>query len=256
MSGARAGLDALQAALDAAAAPVAFWWRDDDAGRPDPRLDELLELADALAAPLCLAVVPAWLGEEVRRAILAHPQVAVLQHGWAHEDHASPGERRIELGGRVEPAGLAARLVQGRERLEAAFDRRFLPVMVPPWNRMAPAVGALLPECGFAGVSLWRGTALRPFPGNLRRVDTHLDLVDWRGGRKMRPLGALAEELAAQVREGPDGPLGLLSHHLVMEQEAFSALRDLLDLLRAHPQARLLGAGELFAKPERGEDGR
>lgn len=37
----------LAAALDALERPVAFWWRDDDAGRDHPRLRRLLALARA-----------------------------------------------------------------------------------------------------------------------------------------------------------------------------------------------------------------
>ncbi|MDX6750260.1 hypothetical protein SH611_10630 [Geminicoccaceae bacterium 1502E] len=249
MSAARAELAPLAAALDAAPAPVAFWWRDDDAGRPDPRLVRLLALAGELTLPLAVAVVPAWLEDEVRQAILACPQATVLQHGWAHESHAEPGERKVELGGSAVPAALAPLLDEGRRYLESSFGRCFVPVMVPPWNRMAPAVCAVLPGCGFTGVSLWRGTGIAPSPAGLRRIDTHIDLIDWRRGRTARPAGALAAELAEQVRGGPGGPLGILSHHLVMDESAFSVLRALLRLLRAHPRARLLGAGELFSEP-------
>lgn len=246
MSAFASELAPLEAALDDAAAPVSFWWRDDDAGRAHPRLDQLLALSRGQNAPLALAVVPAWLEERVVAAVLACPQATVLQHGWAHESHARPGERKVELGGAADPGELPVLLAEGRARLAAAFGERFLPVMVPPWNRMAAEVCACLRGIGLAGVSLWRGTVIEPFPPGLRRIDTHLDLVDWRAGRVARPAGALAAELAGQVRSGVQGPLGILSHHLVMDEEAFAVLDALLCLLRTHPRARLLGAGELF----------
>ena len=44
----------LEAALDAVAQDgkaIRLWWRDDDAGRGDPRLERLLELAERRALP-------------------------------------------------------------------------------------------------------------------------------------------------------------------------------------------------------------
>ena len=37
---------------------VEFWWRDDDACRPDPALDRLYALAARTGIPLALAAVP------------------------------------------------------------------------------------------------------------------------------------------------------------------------------------------------------
>ena len=41
----------------------------------------------------------------------------------------------------------------GRMALERLFGARPLPVLVPPWNRIAPALVPTLPEIGFAGLS-------------------------------------------------------------------------------------------------------
>ena len=126
-------------ALDEAASPVRFWWRDDDAGRLEPTLDPLLELAARHSAPLALAVVPAWLDAATIGAIAGSALVDVLQHGWAHENHARPGQRKIELGGAEDTDRLLRHLAAGRDRLAVAFGARFLPVMVPPWNRIERA---------------------------------------------------------------------------------------------------------------------
>jgi peptidoglycan/xylan/chitin deacetylase (PgdA/CDA1 family) len=231
-------------ALDEAAHPVRFWWRDDDAGRHAPALDHLLELAARHAVPLALAVVPAWLEAATIEAIEGGTLVEVLQHGWAHESHARPGERKIELGGGEDAGRLASRLAAGRERLGHAFGARFLPVMVPPWNRIDRPVAERLPSLGFEVLSARPDVGWTGMRG-LRRLDAHLDIVDWRQTRRVLPLASLAPALAAIVRSCPAEPIGILSHHLVMDDESFGALDRLLTVIMKHPKARIVRAADL-----------
>jgi hypothetical protein len=50
--------------------------------------------------------------------------------------------------------------------LERLFGSRVLPVLVPPWNRIAPGLVPALPEIGYRGLSTFgiRG-GFRPYPG-------------------------------------------------------------------------------------------
>lgn len=238
---AEGGLDAL---LAARAGPLTLWWRDDDAGRDHPRLARLLELAARHRAPLTLAVVPDWLEPAAAERIAAAPGVTVVQHGVAHRDHARPGERKVELGGDATPAALGAAIVAGRERLAARFGAAFLPVMVPPWNRIAPAFAAALPGWGFTGFS-GLADAGQPDPASCARVDVHIDAVDWRA-RRCRTLAELEDALTALLRNGATAPLGLLTHHLVTDEAGMEALDRLLDLVHYHPGLRLESAPVLF----------
>lgn len=218
------------------------WWRDDDAGRDHPRLHRLLDLAAAHAVPLALAVVPAWLQPAAVARIRACPVATVLQHGIAHADHARPGQRKIELGGSAERAALARALVDQRRRLEDAFAERFLPVLVPPWNRMDADLAARLPELGFVGVSMDRGPVRAGPP---RRVDVHLDAMDWRGTGRQKRFERLALELDAGLRAGTD-PLGLMTHHLVVDDDGWDDLDRLLRLRHDGLAVRWAPADELF----------
>ena len=176
---------ALEATLDAIALrgeAIRVWWRDDDAGRDHPALDRLLELAERRDLPLALAVVPLWLEPPVQAAIAASARATVLQHGYAHASHAAPGSKPIELGGRA-PGAILAELEQGRAALSDAFGAIFLAVLVPPWNRVEPALLARLGALGFRGLSTFGrrpDDAGRP---RLHQVNTHLDPIDWRGSR-------------------------------------------------------------------------
>ncbi|MHA1570570.1 MAG: hypothetical protein ACTSWM_02015, partial [Alphaproteobacteria bacterium] len=81
---------------------VTLWWRDDDAAVPTPELTRLLALQARHNVPLALAVIPHDATDELarqldRQATLTHPP-AVLQHGYAHQNHAPADEKSMELG--------------------------------------------------------------------------------------------------------------------------------------------------------------
>ena len=219
-----AGWAALEREVDAwrrAGREATLWWRDDDAERPSAALARLLGLRPG--CPLGLAVIPA--RAEAALAGSAAGSVDVLVHGFAHANHAGAGERKSEYpGGRSPPEELRA----GRERLESLFGDRVLPVFVPPWNRMGGDAARALPAAGYQVLSGYRGRPEGPLP----RLDTHVDLIDWRGGRRFAGAGtvlrALADALAARRRAGDRRPTGVLSHHLVHDADAWRFLGALL----------------------------
>jgi hypothetical protein len=227
--------------------PVVIWWRDDDAGRASPLLDRLLRLAERHAAALALAVVPRWLEPFVIERISASRRVSVLQHGLEHHDHARLGDRTVELGGTAEPGIMAEALLAGRNHLADAFGGQFLPVMVPPWNRMDAHFAAMLPTLGFTGVSGWRGGGFPALAG-LRRVDVHVDAMRWRPVRRSLRADELVEQLAAALDSNMTGPIGLMTHHFVTDEQGWQALDRLLGLVQDQPGLRLASAAEFFVE--------
>lgn len=238
--------DRLDALLDTRAAPLTFWWRDDDAGDDHPSLARLLDLAAAHGAPVALAVIPARATDALARRLETAPRAAVLQHGWDHADHAPPGAKAIELGGDRSHDAVARDLARGRTLLDAAFGSRFVPALAPPWNRMAAEVVALLPGLGFRGLSCFAGPA-RDLQTGLRRVDAHLDPVAWHRGRgfvgERAALAPLTEALAADSLL----PFGLLTHHLVMDDATWAFVGKLIARLTARRTVRAPPPAALFA---------
>jgi len=239
---------------------ISFWWRDDDAGRPDPGFERLLSLAAERALPLGLAVVPAWLTPEVAEAIKGMPAtVVVLQHGFAHVNHETevqPGEHKVrpaECGAARPAAVVLEELAEGGARLRAAFGRRFLPVFVPPWNRIGSDVVAGLPRVGYQGLSAFGArAAVQPAPG-LLQVNCHADPIHWRGGKRFAGAGVMLDRLRAHLaarREGradPGEPTGILTHHRDLDPVCWSFLEELLDRLRTHPAVTFPPLASLLA---------
>jgi hypothetical protein len=236
----------LQEALDAAAAggeAIRFWWRDDDAGRGRPELTRLLALAAQHDAPIALAVVPLWLDPDAQAEIAASHEAIVLQHGSAHIDHGPEGAKPIELGGR-DLETVAAEIVRGRALLLEAFGSGFLAVQVPPWNRIDPALTPRLPELGFAGLSTFgRRAAAEPALG-LAQINTHLDPIDWRGTRLFVGEPAALDQLIGAL--DAEEPIGILSHHLAMDEPGWRFLDRLLGVISRHAGARLCDVRELL----------
>ncbi len=229
-----------------------LWWRDDDAVATTPALAPLLELARTREVPVALAVVPASLDGSLVAAIAPAPHCTIVQHGYAHRNHAPAGAKPRELG--VDrPLGIVlAELDIGRDRLRSAFGPRFEPLLVPPWNRIDPGVVAALPAQGFAGLSTFGPRTGRDAAPGVVACNAHADPIAWREGRRFvgaeRALDALLGHLA-QRRQGhvdPDEPTGLLTHHLVFDAEAWRFVGELLARTRRHPGARWVSVADVL----------
>jgi len=230
-----------------------FWWRDDDAHDTGERLDRLLRLAAERKLPLAVAAVPARLADSLAERLRASTAVSVLQHGYAHDNFALPGERSLELGGSRTAKQVLADLERGFATMSDAFGSQFLPVLVPPWNRIDAQVTAALAGVGFRGISTHKARrAARPAAG-LLQVNTHLDPVNWRhasGFVGVYPaIAVLVQHLVAR-RTGyrdADEPSGILSHHLAMNEATWNFLDELLQFLDSHPAAEFVGASQLWS---------
>ena len=234
-----------------------LWWRDDDAIDVGPSLDRLVDLVRDTQMPLALAVVPAQATAALADRVANEPGIDVLQHGYAHANHAVAPEKNVELGLQRPAMMTLGELATGWMALERLFGDRALAVMVPPWNRIAPVLVPTLPEIGYRGLSTF-GPRPRVHPvRGLLQVNTHVDLIDWKGGRSFAGeetvLAALVTALA-RARGGDGEPVGILSHHLAMDAGAWDFLSLLWERMRKLENIRVRSARELFA-PEAGRQG-
>lgn len=219
--------------------PARFWWRDDDAGAVLPGLKKLFSLSKASAVPLALAVVPG--AAEPELFGLLHEGVSVLQHGTDHRNRAAAGEKKTEYPAAEPLDAAAARLSDGFGRLRAFAGARFFPVLAPPWNRLRKDLLGKLPAIGIRGVSLYGPRAApEPAPG-LRQVNTHVDIVAWRQGKRFigedEAIGLALKTLAVEE------PVGWLTHHAVHDDAGW----DFLEKLFALAGPRWLSAPEAFS---------
>ena len=226
-----------------------LWWRDDDASDVSASLDRLVALARETGTPLALAVVPAQATAALADGLADQPLVDVLQHGYAHANHALAPEKNIELGTQRPAMMTLGELATGWMALERLFGPRALPVMVPPWNRIAPLLVPTLPEIGYRGLSTFGPRArVHPVRG-LLQVNTHVDLIDWKHGRVFPGEEATFTALVTaleRARIGGGEPVGVLSHHLAMDAGAWDFLRSLWEKMKTLENIRVRPARALF----------
>jgi hypothetical protein len=227
-----------------------FWWRDDDAVRKCPALERLIELAQTRKVPLALAVIPKMAEPELADYLQGAVQVEILQHGFAHANHAGKNEKKQEFGPHRSKKERLGDVREGARLLEYFTNR--CAVFVPPWNRVDPKLLPVLPAFGIRGISTFGPrNEDAPAPG-LSRVNTHIDPVDWRGGRIYAGDDTVLAQIVSHLEKRRNGqadaeePTGLLTHHLVHEEAGWGFVARLLDLTCEHEAVKWLGASEAF----------
>jgi hypothetical protein len=128
--------------------------------------------------------------------------------------------------------------------------------MVPPWNRIDAAVVAALPEAGYRGLSA-AGARAAPdavpdAEGALKRINIHVDLIDWRATRAYAGdaavLGEVLDHLIGRRRGDADAdePTGIMTHHLAHDDGCWVFIEAFLAATAAHPAARWVDAPGAF----------
>lgn len=208
---------------------LCLWWRDDDAIAATPALKKLLTLHQQFSVPLSLAVIPGRLDASLPKFLIDYKSLAVLQHGITHHNNALPDQKKIELGGSLSSQECQIGLKQGQEILKQHFQDLFVPVLVPPWNRLDPSLVPTIETNNFMALSLF-GT--KPYPSTLPCINTHLDIINWSTRRfigydaLLDRLHETAQDLRQQQRWHE--PIGLLTHHLVHDNECWDGLEIFL----------------------------
>ncbi|HUF45256.1 MAG TPA: polysaccharide deacetylase, partial [Aestuariivirgaceae bacterium] len=187
------------------------------------------------SVPVVVAVVPmpAEPHLAIRLAEFAHIKVAA--HGFAHRNHALPGEKKQELGPHRPAETVLEELSIGLDRLVGLFSGQAVPMLVPPWNRIAAELLPRLPQLGIRYLSAFDPSQLREPVPDLLQVDCQLDIIDWRA-RGAHPHEVLAGRLAGLVRDSAaaPAPIGILSHHLAHDEKAWQFLTHLFRLTARH----------------------
>jgi len=205
-----------------------LWWRDDDASARGPQLDRLADLAARHGAPATLAAIPARLADGFADWLGTQPQLAAIQHGYRHKNHAVDGERASEFPASRPLAARLADLRAGADAFAAAFGAA-PGAFTPPWNRIGADFGAALARAGVRLLSVFGPAAADDGP---QALHCHLAVAKWKEGARFigaeDALRRLVEGLRAR-RTATDPirasePFGLLTHHIVHRPETWAFL--------------------------------
>tara|TARA_R110000787_G_scaffold92517_5_gene194451 strand:- start:6947 stop:7696 length:750 start_codon:yes stop_codon:yes gene_type:complete len=212
--------------------PLAIWWRDDDAVAPTPALDRLTALAEDLTLPVHIAVIPKAADPSLPLFTRNNDMIVPLVHGWQHVSHAPQGAKNAEFGHPREGAGLE--LAEALQRMHDLFGKGLLPIFVPPWNRLDPALLPRLAQTGYVGVSTYLPRDRRQAAPGLVQINTHIDPIFWRGDRGLVPPEDQIAHIVRLLQDRRSGksdatePLGFLTHHLVHNEDIWNFTRACL----------------------------
>ena len=201
----------------------------------------LTKLSETLGLPVHLAIIPRDADGELAQYVARHTALVPVVHGWAHLDHAPKDEKKSEFRLHRPMGEIIGDAHLGLQHLRGVFGDRVSPMFVPPWNRIAPEVVQQLPGLGyrFLSTATPRKTA-KPAP-ELEQINTHLDPIDWRGTRGLADPDMLIVKTAQMLRDRREGqtdntePFGVLTHHLVHDQDIWTFTEILLQKLMAGP---------------------
>lgn len=224
-----------------AGCPVQFWLRDDDAIEPTRPLNNLLTLTDRFSIPVTLAVIPAHSGQALASRLGEADNIAVAVHGWSHQNHAPATEKKQELGLHRPIEQTLAELRRGYADLLERHVSQFVPLLVPPWNRIDAAIVEELNDIGFQGLSTFADQA----SSAIAMVNTHVDVIDWKGARGGRTTAELVDELVALI-SGKRTPIGVLTHHLVHDKQVWDFLEQLFLATSTHEGASWVRINDLL----------
>ena len=134
---------------------------------------------------------------------------------------------------------LLVELARGREVLQHSFGERFVPILVPPWNRIDPAIVARLRDAALRGVSTLGPRKSRQPATGLVQSNVHVDVIAWRDNRAFIGVEAAIDRTVAHLRARREGDAdvdeatGLLTHHLDMTEAGWEFVVELVARTRA-----------------------
>jgi peptidoglycan/xylan/chitin deacetylase (PgdA/CDA1 family) len=243
-----------------------FWLRDDDAWEVTPQLARLDDWAKRYGATIGLAVVPAKMAPSLLGFLAERTTFYAMCHGWKHIDYGPPGAPQ-EFGN-ARPFSALHRDAKDAYRAFSASFPEPTPIFVPPFGHITPELMKALSSIGFAGVSVgpsaierrilrmssrfsWLPGMRIPRNSNIPRFDVHVDPIDWEKGTA-RPREPIAADLVENLRFRRKGfleashPVGILTHHLVHDDEVWRICDELLELLKRHRATEILNVAEFI----------
>jgi hypothetical protein len=232
--------------------PATLWWRDDDACTASAPLTRLLAIASAHHVPVTIAAIPRDSDRALVDAVDASTQATVVQHGYAHVNHAPSGERSAEFGAHRPLQVRVDEIVAGHIALAERFGERLFPVLVPPWNRIGADLLPALASTGLRGLSCFGPRATAQAAPQLIQANAHVDPIAWRRGRAFIGTDQGVRRIVAHLRSRRSGEVdrgeatGLLTHHLAFADDAFQFVDDLIARTSRHPAVRWLNVDDVF----------
>jgi len=231
---------------------ASLWWRDDDAHQPSPQLDRLVDLCATSAIPLTLAAIPHGIDSSLSRRVDVAANISIVQHGWSHQNHAPAPHKKCELGDHRILNDIQVELIEGADILTRQFGNRFVPALVPPWNRISATVASHLETYGYVGLSTFGSKTMIPASTGFCQKNTHVDLINWRRNREFIGTGKALQQITSHLHQRRGGQVpgdqttGILTHHLVHDEDLWHFLKVFFQFTSHHKAVQWQTGHQVF----------
>jgi hypothetical protein len=232
----------------AAGVTTEFWWRDDDLIAPSDKFDKLGTLARAMGISPLVAVIPADAQTALAELPAKFPEITFCQHGYGHVNHEAADVPKSEFGESRHVDAIRADLISGRRKMEEIFGRHHAPIFVPPWNRFSERHLDILREEMFFGFSGYRAEAMN-CNANLRCFHVDIDVLHWGDPCAALPVDVIVSRLVQILKSAalePIEPIGILTHHRMMDVDFWKPIEDVFALILATNGAEWKTPQQLF----------
>jgi len=216
--------------------PVKLFFRADDIGVPGNQFTQMMQVFTKYKAPLCLAVVPAWLTSErwenIRNMCMDNStRWCWHQHGWRHANHENTGKKQEFGPGRSEE-DLLNDLSRGHKKLKKIMKNDYYQAFTPPWNRCSEDALKVLKKLGYKSISRSKG-AKPVAPDGLPDFQVNVDLHTIKEPDADRAWENLFNDLETSIAENY---CGIMIHHQRMNKNAFDFMELLFQELALHKE--------------------
>jgi len=227
--------------------PGYVFFRADDVAVPGANFVRLMDLFTRYRAPLCLAVVPAWLTQarwqHLKRIGQKAPSLWCWhQHGWRHVNHEPEGKKQ-EFGPSRPSFKIREDLIRGKYHLQTLMGDFFSPVFTPPWNRCDQNTLDILKELNYKAVSRSQ-MGFPPSPDGLPDFAVSVDLHTRKEGHLVSGWDGLFSEIGSALSQSL---CGIMIHHRQMNEAAFFFLEIFIQALLKQRRLRLVHFMDLHA---------
>lgn len=227
-----------------------FWWRDDDAITVTSNLNKLTDLAGRFEIPVLIATIPAFSDVHLADYINSNSLLSAAVHGYAHKDHSILGQKKTEITVNLPDRDIDAvlnELTHSRQNIETLYGQTASKILVPPWNRIDDTVASRLSDMGFELVSTFSENFVKT---GLLQLNCQLDLMHWKPVRIGKNLDEIFDELLVrlqQARLDNYAPIGILSHHLVHDENAWESCAVLMRIINKHSAIRVFSIEQFLS---------
>lgn len=216
---------------------IRFWWRDDDIVEMTEGLTNILNISSIHNIPIFLAVIPEKISYDAICLIKEYSNIAVLQHGYSHNNYAKDGEPLNEFGMDRDITIQLNEIRLGFNKLSNLFNDQFLPIFVPPWGHVSHPIIKELGKIGFKGISCI-GKSNTKYP-DLINNNVHIDIHSWQTKSETEykvyckkyseVLKEISYLLAHTIHhQDSDISVGILTHSQIMSEEDFNMIMNLI----------------------------